>query len=66
MSAFVDLAARRWAHVELYNCRSFVREMLGKLLPATTAAASVEQMFDDVFRFVVLEREPERSCSGVQ
>ena len=65
-AVFLSLAARRWGDTRLYNCRSFVREMLGKLLPATTAAASVEQMFDDVFRFVVLEREPERSCSGVQ
>ena len=57
-AVFLSLAARRWGDTRLYNCRSFVREMLGELLPAPTAAASVEQMFDDVFRFVVLEREP--------
>ena len=49
-----DLASRRWAHVELYNCRSFVRE-LAQLLAAEEA--SVEEAFDNVFRFVVLERE---------
>ena len=54
MSAFVDLASRRWAHVELYNCRSFVRE-LAALLAAD--AASVTTAFDNVFRFVQLERE---------
>ena len=54
MSSFVDLAARRWAHVELYNCRSFVRE-LAALLAAE--AASVGAAFDNVYRFVTLERE---------
>ena len=54
LSAFVGLASRRWAHVELYNCRSFVRE-LAALLAAD--AASVTTAFDNVFRFVQLERE---------
>lgn len=63
-AVFLSLAARRWGDMRLYYCRSFVREMLGELLPAPTAAASVEQMFDDVFRFVVLEREPGNSAGG--
>eukprot|EP00966_Prymnesium_polylepis_P004354 99804-Prymnesium_polylepis.1 len=54
MSAFVGLASRRWAHVELYNCRSFVRE-LAVLLAAD--AATIPAAFDNVFRFVALERE---------
>ena len=48
------LAARRWAHVELYNCRSFVRE-LATVLAAEEAI--VDEAVDNVFRFVVLERE---------
>ena len=54
LSSFVELASRRWTHVELYNCRSFVRE-LAELLAAEEA--SVDEAFDNVFRFVVLERE---------
>ena len=54
LSAFVRLASRRWCHVELYNCRSFVREMAERLASDET---TVTQAFDDVFRFVVLERE---------
>ena len=54
LASFADLASRRWAHVELYNCRSFVRE-LTEILVADMARVS--QAFDDVFRFVVLERE---------
>ena len=55
MSAFVDLASRRWAHVELYNCRSFVRELAALL--AAGGEACVAEAFDNVYRFVVLERE---------
>jgi hypothetical protein len=51
---FASLAARRWTHVELYKCRSFVSE-LAALLAADRAR--VDEAFDDVFRFVVLERE---------
>ena len=55
MSTFVDLASRRWAHVELYNCRSFVRELAALL--AADGEASVAEALDNVYRFVVLERE---------
>ena len=51
---FADLASRRWAHVELYNCRSFVRELVTILVGDE---ARVVEAFDSVFRFVVLERE---------
>lgn len=54
VAAFLRLASRRWAHVELYNCRSFVRELVTQL---AADAASVDAAFDDVYRFVVLERE---------
>ena len=50
----MELASRRWANVELYNCRSFVRE-LASILAAD--AVSVTEALDNVFRFVVLERE---------
>ena len=55
MSTFVDLASRRWAHVELYNCRSFVRELAALL--AAGGEACVAEALDNVYRFVVLERE---------
>ena len=54
LSSFVGLASTRWAHVELYNCRSFVRELAERLAEDET---SVTEAFDNVFRFVVLERE---------
>ena len=40
--------------MELYNCRSFVRE-LATVLAAEEAI--VDEAVDNVFRFVVLERE---------
>lgn len=48
------LASRRWGHVEVYNCRSFVRELAAVL---AADEASVDAAVDHVFRFVVLERE---------
>ena len=116
MSALPSPPPRRWGDIELYNCRSFVREMLGQLLEASArvgrvapahtcqpprvaslawpllvghsgpqqppgagrasresaarmtgmcreacfpaqASASLDAVFDNVFRFVVLERE---------
>lgn len=54
LSAFVRLASKRWAHVELYNCRSFVKELAELLVADTTC---VDKALDNVFRFVVLERE---------
>ena len=51
---FVALASRRWTHIELYNCRSFVKELAGKL---AEEEADIDEAFERVFRFVVLERE---------
>ena len=52
--AFVRLASTRWCNVDLYNCRSFVHELLGKFV----SDAAVAQAFDKTFRYVVLERRP--------
>ena len=53
-AAKLPWVCRRWANVELFNCRSFVRELATRL---AADAASVDEAFDNVFRFVVLERE---------
>ena len=53
-AAFARLASRRWASVELYNCRSFARELFAELV---ADGAKVEEALDNVFRLVVLERE---------
>ena len=49
-AAFVSLASRRWANVELYNCRSFVREML---LELGVSPEGVHHAFDTTFGAVV-------------
>jgi hypothetical protein len=54
-STFVALASRRWAHVELYNCRSFVREML---LELKADDASVQQMLTRTFCAVAQMHDP--------
>ena len=54
-STFVALASRRWAHMELYNCRSFVREML---LELKADGASVQQMLTRTFCAVAQMHDP--------
>lgn len=55
-STFIALALRRWAHVELYNCRSFVQEMLLKL---DMDAASVREMLTRTFCAVAQMQDPD-------
>ena len=60
-SAFVDLASRRWANVELYNCRSFVSEML---LELTADPESVHDAFEEAFCAVAQIDSASRACTG--
>ena len=55
-STFVQLASRRWAHVELYNCRSFVHEML---LELNSDEASVQEALTRTYCCVAQMHDPE-------